>query len=50
MWEAELQRLSVLVMESGSFRNLLASGKARLEHLDLLVRVCGGGEEDSVIG
>ena len=37
MWASELQRLSVLVMESGSFRNLLACGAARLEHLDLLV-------------
>ena len=43
MWASELQRLSVLVMESGSFRNLLASGAARLEHLDLLVSRRGRG-------
>ncbi|GAX84396.1 hypothetical protein CEUSTIGMA_g11818.t1 [Chlamydomonas eustigma] len=36
-WREELQRLSVLVMESGSMRNLLVCGAARLEDLDLVV-------------
>lgn len=36
-WRAELSRLSVLVMESGSFRNLLVKGAAQLSDIDLLV-------------
>lgn len=36
-WQEELSRLSVLVIEAGSFRNLLKSGVARLEDVDLLV-------------
>ena len=36
-WQAELGRLSVLVMESGSFRNLLVKGAAQLSDIGLLV-------------
>ena len=36
-WQEELARLSVLVIEAGSFRNPLKSGVARLEDVDLRV-------------